>query len=125
MPPGLQIARYNFTGQNAIKKGATVQRLLRFKHPNGQLYDFTGASAKAQLRKTTDPTISIDFVCTFDADRTKGELLLTLPSAATVPDPDTVGTGRFLFDLLIVLADGIHWYPLEGDADVTWRATVL
>lgn len=79
---------------------------------NGNLIplDLTGYVASSQIRKTYGSSTSTDFTIVFDADRTSGQVILSLTDTQT----NTLKEGRYVWDLVITKANGERARAIEG-----------
>ena len=76
--------------------------------------NLTGFTAIAQIRKSPSSSTSVSFSVAFDADRTTGQLTISLTSTQTA----ALEAGRYNYDVLITASGGDKTRAVEGIANV-------
>lgn len=91
--------------------------------------NLTGYTARASIRPTADnATVTADFVCTFDPDRTTGVIVISLTDTVTAGIA-TTGKGffdklaKYTWDMEIVSAGGAVTRILNGIVNVSPEVT--
>ena len=103
-----------------IDSGADYTSTVTVTDGTGSAYDLTGYTAAAQIRKTYESSAAtVSFTVAFNADRTTGQLDLTLTGAQTA----AVTAGRYVYDLLITSGAGALTRVVEGIAQINPRVT--
>ena len=103
-----------------IDSGADYTSTVTVTDGTGSAYDLTGFTAAAQIRKTYESSAAtVSFTVAFNADRTTGQLDLTLTGAQTA----AVTAGRYVYDLLITSSAGALTRVVEGIAQINPRVT--
>lgn len=82
---------------------------------SGAALNLTSYTALAMLRKTYQSTTATTFTSTFAADRTTGQITISLTDAQTALLED----GRYVYDLVVTDNSGIKTRVVEGIATVT------
>ena len=82
---------------------------------SGSALNLTSYTALAMLRKTYQSTTATTFTSTFAADRTTGQITISLTDAQTALLED----GRYVYDLVVTDNSGIKTRVVEGIATVT------
>ena len=77
------------------------------------VFDLTGYSVAAQMRKNYASTSAVTFISTHTAEG--GQIILSLPSSTTVD----IEPGRYLYDVEITSDQGAITRVVEGVATVT------
>ena len=97
-----------------IDQGATFTTTLTVKDTSGNALNLTGFTAIAQIRKSPSSSTSVSFSVAFDADRTTGQLTISLTSTQTA----ALEAGRYNYDVLITASSGDKTRAVEGIANV-------
>ena len=84
-----------------IDQGATFSKTITVKDTSGNALNLTGFTAIAQIRKSPSSSTSVSFSVAFDADRTTGQLTISLTSTQTALE-----AGRYNYDVLITASGG-------------------
>ena len=82
---------------------------------SGSALNLTSYTALAMIRKTYQSTTATTFTSTFAADRTTGQITISLTYAQTALLED----GRYVYDLVVTDNSGIKTRVVEGIATVT------
>ena len=82
---------------------------------SGSALNLTSYTALAMIRKTYQSTTATTFTSTFAADRTTGQITISLTDAQTALLED----GRYVYDLVVTDNSGIKTRVVEGIATVT------
>ena len=82
---------------------------------SGSALNLTSYTALAMIRKTYQSTTATTFTSTFAADRTTGQITISLTDAQTALLDD----GRYVYDLVVTDNSGIKTRVVEGIATVT------
>lgn len=82
---------------------------------SGSALNLTSYTALAMIRKTYQSTGATTFTSTFAADRTTGQITISLTDAQTALLED----GRYVYDLVVTDNSGIKTRVVEGIATVT------
>ena len=97
-----------------IDQGADFSTTLYLTDSNGDILNLTGYSAVAQIRKTHgSTTIAGTFTTVLTAD--SGQLTLSLTDVITT----AMGSGRYVYDVLLTDGSGDKTRVLEGQAILT------
>ena len=103
-----------------IDSGADYTSTVTVTDGTGSAYDLTGFTAAAQIRKTYESSAAtVSFTVAFNADRTTGQLDLTLTGAQTA----AVTAGRYVYDLLITSGASAKTRVVEGIVTINPRVT--
>lgn len=118
----------------AIKSNLTVDQGSDFSATvdvlasDGQLFDLTGYSTRAQMRKSYASGLVAQFITSHND--VGGIVTLSLPSSNTVVDGSVtqIGTnsiepGRYLYDVEMESANGVVTRVLQGTITVTGGIT--
>lgn len=97
-----------------IDQGATFSTTLTINDSTGSALDLTNYTAIAQIRKSPSSSTSVSFSVAFDADRTTGQLTISLTSTQTA----ALEAGRYNYDVLITASGGDKTRAVEGIANV-------
>ena len=97
-----------------IDQGATFSETITVKDTSGNALNLTGFTAIAQIRKSPSSSTSVSFSVAFDADRTTGQLTISLTSTQTA----ALEAGRYNYDVLITASGGDKTRAVEGIANV-------
>ena len=82
---------------------------------SGSALNLTSYTALAMIRKTYQSTTATTFTSTFAADRTTGQITISLTDAQTALMED----GRYVYDLVVIDNSGMKTRVVEGIAPVT------
>ena len=82
---------------------------------SGSALNLTSYTALAMIRKTYQSTTATTFTSTFAADRTTGQITISLTDAQTALLED----GRYVYDLVVTDNSGIKTRVVDGIATVT------
>ena len=82
---------------------------------SGSALNLTSYTALSMIRKTYQSTTATTFTSTFAADRTTGQITISLTDAQTALLED----GRYVYDLVVTDNSGIKTRVVEGIATVT------
>lgn len=77
-----------------VDQGTTFETTLTVENANGSVFNFTGYTGAAQMRKSYASSNSTSFTVDFADDRTTGQVTLSLAANATV----NLIPGRYLYD---------------------------
>ena len=103
-----------------IDAGADYNTTVTVTDGTGAVYDLTGFTAAAQIRKIYESSAAtVSFTVAFNADRTTGQLDLTLTGAQTA----AVTQGRYVYDVLITSGAGALTRVVEGISTINPRVT--
>lgn len=80
-----------------IEQNASFNTTVNINDSSGALFNLTGHTGKAQIRKSYYSSTAHNFVVTTSSP-TEGELTLTMTSAVTA----NITPGRYVYDLIIV-----------------------
>ena len=97
-----------------IDQGADFTTTVTINDSTGSALDLTGYTALAMIRKTYQSTTATTFTSTFVADRTTGQITISLTDTQTAALED----GRYVYDLVITNAAGSKTRVVEGIATV-------
>ena len=97
-----------------IDQGATFTTTLTINDSTGSALDLTNYTAIAQIRKSPSSSTSVSFSVAFAADRTTGQLTISLTSTQTA----ALEAGRYNYDVLITASGGDKTRAVEGIANV-------
>jgi hypothetical protein len=97
-----------------IDQGATFTTTVTVNDANGNALDLTGYSALGQIRKTYESLTATNLTSTFDADRTTGQITISLTDTQTA----AFEAGRYVYDLVITDSSSIKTRVVEGIATV-------
>lgn len=100
-----------------IEQGATFSKTITYTDSDSVAISLVGATGLALLRKDYSSTVSFPFTVTI-TNGLGGVLTLVMPAAMTATIPIT-NTDRYVYDLLLTMADGSLVRLLEGKATVT------
>lgn len=81
---------------------------------NDVMYDLSGATIMASMRKDYTSTVSHDFVCSID-NATGGTFVLAMPWEETI----NIDPGRYLYDVVAETSDGGRIRIIEGRITVS------
>ena len=97
-----------------IDQGADFSTIISLTDSNGDVLDLTGYTALAQIRKTYgSTTIAGTFATALVANT--GQLTLSLTDVIT----GAMGSGRYVYDVLLTDGSGDKTRVLEGQAILT------
>ena len=97
-----------------IDQGSDFTTVISLTDSNGDVLNLTGYTALAQIRKTyASTTIAGTFATSLVAD--SGQLTLTLADTVTA----AMGSGRYVYDVLLTDGSGDKTRVLEGQAILT------
>ena len=97
-----------------IDQGADFQTVISLTDSNSDALNLTGYSALAQIRKTYgSTTIAATFTTVLTAD--SGQLALSLTDTVTA----AMGSGRYVYDVVLTDGSGDKTRVLEGQAVLT------
>ena len=97
-----------------IDQGADFSTTVTISDANGSALDLTGYTALAQVRKTYASSTATAFTADFAADRTTGQITISLTDTQTT----ALEAGRYVYDLLVTNASGTKTRVVEGIATV-------
>jgi len=97
-----------------IDQGADFSTTVTISDSDGSALDLTSYTALAQIRKTYESTTATDFTATFAADRTTGQITISLTDTQTA----ALEYGRYVYDLVITDTVGVKTRVVEGIATV-------
>lgn len=97
-----------------IDQGADFSTTVTVSDSAGAALDLSNYTALAQIRKTYESTTATTFTSTFAADRTTGQITISLTDVQTT----ALDFGRYVYDLLITDGDGDKTRVVEGIATV-------
>ena len=97
-----------------IDQGSDFTTTISLTDSNGDVLDLTGYTALAQIRKTYgSTTIAATFTTVLTAD--SGQLALSLTDTVTA----AMGSGRYVYDVVLTDGSGDKTRVLEGQAVLT------
>ena len=97
-----------------IDQGSDFSTIISLTDSNGDILVLTGYSALAQIRKTYgSTTIAATFTTVLTAD--SGQLALSLTDTVTA----AMGSGRYVYDVVLTDGSGDKTRVLEGQAVLT------
>jgi hypothetical protein len=97
-----------------IDQGSDFQTVISLTDSNSDALNLTGYTALAQIRKTHgSSTIAATFGTTLTTD--SGQVTLTLADTVTA----AMGSGRYVYDVLLTDGSGDKTRVLEGQAILT------
>jgi len=97
-----------------IDQGATFSTTLTINDSTGSALNLTGFSAIAQIRKSPSSSTSVSFTTAFAADRSTGQITISLTDTLTT----ALEAGRYNYDVLITSGGGTKTRVVEGTATV-------
>ena len=97
-----------------IDQGADFTTTITINDGDGVPLNLTSYTANAQIRKTYASTTATDFAIEFNADRTTGQLTISLTDTQT----SALEFGRYVYDVLITDNAGDKTRVVEGIATV-------
>lgn len=98
-----------------IDQGSDFTTTVTVNDSTGSALDLTNYTALAMIRKTYQSATATTFTSTFVADRTTGQITISLTDTQTTALED----GRYVYDLIITDASGNKIRVVEGIATVT------
>lgn len=107
----MNTAVFDFTGNNALRRGATYRLTFNFKGSNGLPINFTGCSAIARFKKSLNASTAYSLSVSIGEPPTGGSISLVIPANVTAP----LATGKYVWDALITMSNGDLWRALEGE----------
>jgi predicted methyltransferase len=102
-----------------IDQGSDFTVSIIISDINDDPLNLTGYTGRAQMRKSYGSNTYYEFDVTFDADRTTGEITLSMASE----DTTDLRAGRYVYDVEIVSGSGFVTRVLEGIVTVTPEVT--
>lgn len=93
-----------------IDQGANFSTTVTIEDGNSSALDLTSYTAVAQIRKTYQSATATNFTVTFAADRTTGQITISLTDTQTAAFEE----GRYVYDLLITDLSGTKTRVVEG-----------
>ncbi len=97
-----------------IDQGSDFTTVISLTDANGDILNLTGYSVLAQIRKTYgSTTLAGTFTTSLTTD--SGQLTLTLADTVTA----AMGSGRYVYDVLLTDGSGDKTRVLEGQAILT------
>jgi hypothetical protein len=113
----------NFTGDDAIQKGASFEQTLEWLDSNGDPVDLTGLSARMQVRRSVN---SPAFVLELTTENggivlggTNGKITMRVSATQSAAIPIAAG----VYDLELVNSDGKVTRFVMGDIDFSPEVT--
>jgi hypothetical protein len=114
-----------------IQQGETFSRVITLKDNQTVPVpiNLTGYTARASIRQTADSSsVTADFVCTFDPDRSTGIITISLSDAVTTAistagKADYSKLAKYTWDMEIVSASGVVTRILNGTVTVSPEVT--
>lgn len=103
-------------------RGDTQRLVRRLKDANGDFFDLTGCTPKAQIRTlTSSPDVLIEFTCSLDTQSgsTLGGVILAIPAGATSALPSTT-----MWDFQLTHPDGSVRTYLFGNITAEGQVTL-
>ena len=98
-----------------INQDTDFSTTVTVNYSSGSALNLTSYTALAMIRKTYQSTTATTFTSTFAADRTTGQITISLTDAQTALLED----GRYVYDLVVTDNSGIKTRVVEGIATVT------
>tara|TARA_Y100000385_G_C13007805_1_gene600259 strand:- start:876 stop:1208 length:333 start_codon:yes stop_codon:yes gene_type:complete len=96
-----------------IDQGTDFSALIDVETATDAVFDLTGYSVAAQMRKSYTSSSATDFGCSHNG--VLGQISITLSSTVT----DSLSPGRYLYDIEITSAGGSKSRVVQGTATVT------
>ena len=96
-----------------IDQGADFSALIDVETASDVVYNLTGFTVAAQMRKTYASSTAINFGCSHNG--VLGQISITLASAVT----ETLDPGRYLYDIEITSGGGSKSRVVQGTVTVT------
>jgi|TARA_R110000744_G_scaffold102183_1_gene196587 hypothetical protein len=96
-----------------IDQGTDFSALIDVETATDAVFNLTGYTVAAQMRKTYASATGIDFGCSHNG--VLGQISITLSSVIT----DALSPGRYLYDIEITSAGGSKSRVVQGTATVT------
>ena len=96
-----------------VDQGATFNSTIDLTDPAGEVFNLTGYTVAAQMRKNYASSTSTTFTSSHSS--TEGEIFLTLSSTTTA----AIEPGRYLYDVEITSPGGVVTRVVEGVVTVT------
>jgi hypothetical protein len=118
----MAVARYDFTGEQGIKRGAKWAQQLIWKDPDDVPINLTGYTGKMQIRRAEHARLIAEFT-TEDATMTLGGSAGTIDLLATATDTLDYPAGVYSYDLFLTPSGGSAEAILEGQIEVKQRFT--
>ena len=103
-----------------IDAGADYTTTVTVSDSSGSALDLTGYTAAAQIRKTYESSsATVSFTVAFNADRTTGQIDISLTGAQTA----AIDSGRYVYDVLITSGASAKIRVVEGIVTINPRVT--
>lgn len=96
-----------------VDQGSTFSATIDLTDPAGNVFNLTGYTVAAQMRKNYTSSTAVTFVASHGS--TSGEINLSLLPATT----NTLAPGRYLYDVEITSPGGAVTRVVEGIVTVT------
>lgn len=111
-----------------IDQGSDFSATVDVLDTNGQIFDLTGYSTRAQMRKSYASGLTAQFIASHnDAG---GIVTLSLPSSDTIVDgsvtqvgTNSISPGRYLYDVEMESSNGVVTRVVQGTVTVTGGIT--
>ena len=101
-------------GNLVIDQGADYDKTVNLSDGDGTNLNLTGYTCLAQIRKHYTSTTAVDFTVGFSADRSDGNINLTLTDVQTA----AMAPGRYVYDVSLTDASGKKERVVEGIVSV-------
>ncbi len=109
---------YNFV----CEQGATFEKVLTLRDADGELYDFTGCSARMQVRKDPKATETLISLTTENGRLTLGGAAGTIEFFIEADDTSAIARDG-VYDLEVETAGGYVYRVLKGRFDLDPEVT--
>lgn len=96
-----------------VDQGSTFSAVIDLVDANGLVFNLTGYSVAAQMRKNYTSSTAVTFTTSHDG--VGGQITLSLPANTT----STIEPGRYLYDVEISTSGGVITRVVEGIVTVT------
>ena len=103
-----------------IEQGATFTSTISLFNSDDTVFDLTGHTAAGQIRKSySSSSASATFTIAFSADRTEGQITLSLTPTQTA----ALDEGRYVYDIETTASDSTVTRVLQGTVTVSPNVT--
>lgn len=103
-----------------IEQGATFNSTISLFNSDDTVFDLTGHTAAGQIRKSySSSSASATFTIAFSADRTEGQITLSLTPTQTA----ALDEGRYVYDIETTGSDSTVTRVLQGTVTVSPNVT--
>lgn len=103
-----------------IEQGANFSSTITLFNDDDTVFNLTGYTAAGQIRKSySSSSASATFTILFSADRSEGQITLSLTSTQTA----AVEEGRYVYDIEVTSSDSVVTRVLQGTVTVSPNVT--